>query len=67
MSAIENTIREWARIDAVKGVKLGRDGSLDQITGEMLGREVDKLGLDQEKADELRVELMEIYTDEMRK
>ena len=67
MNAIDNIkaeIKTWAATDKANGVTVGSDGSLPEITAEMLGRRVDALGLDEDKADALRVELMELWTRE---
>ena len=47
-------------------MKISSDGSLPEITAEMLGCEVDKLGLSESKADALRIELMELYVAELK-
>lgn len=67
MNAIENIkaeIKTWAADDRANGITVGSDGSLPEITAEMLGRRVDELGLDESAADALRIELMELWTRE---
>lgn len=69
MNAIENIkaeIKTWAATDKANGATVGSDGSLPEITAEMLGRRVNELGLDESAADALRVELMELWAAEVK-
>ena len=62
IESVKAEIKAWAATDRANGVRPNADGSLPEITAEVLGRRVNELGLDEVAADALKVELMGIWT-----
>ena len=60
--SLKNEVAGWAKTDKKNGAHANFDGSIPEITAEMIGRKVASLNLDERTADALRVELMGIWT-----